>query len=158
MTKTLDKRHLSRIIVLQKLFERQFRHNDISKPTDNEFSNNQLIELIADEARYDKKLADRLLKGVIEYKEKADTIIAKLAPEWPLEQINKTDLQILRIAITEGFIEELTPKKVTIDEAVELAKEFGGQPSGTFVNGVLGTLLNEEKKFATTLKTHDNQR
>ncbi len=147
-----DKRHTSRIIILQKLFERYFRTGDISRPVDNEFSNEDLLNIEEGEAKYDKKLADELLKGTIKYIKKADNIITLLAPEWPLEQINKVDLQILRMAIYEGFIAKITPPKVVINEAVELAKEFGGKPSGNFVNGVLGTLMQNETKYNKYLK------
>lgn len=170
-----EQKHLARTIILQKLFERQFRNQDLSKTLDPEFTNEQLasinskgvyddmsntgqdpISLTLDagaenKSKYDKKLANQLLQGVINYQAKTDAIIEKLATEWPLEQINKTDIQILRLAIYEGFIAQITPKKVAINEAVELAKEFGGGPSGKFVNGVLGTLLAEEAKFKTAL-------
>jgi N utilization substance protein B len=59
--------------------------------------------------------------------------------------INKVDLQILRLAIFEAFISEINPTKVVINEAIDLAKEFGGGPSGKFVNGVLGNLINNEE-------------
>lgn len=155
MKSHIDKRHISRIIILQKLFERYFRTGDISRPVDNEFSNQDLLEVEDEdnEEKYDTKLADELLKGTIKYVEKADDVISMLAPEWPLEQINKVDLQILRMAIFEGFIAKITPSKVVIDEAVELAKEFGGKPSGNFVNGVLGTLMKNESKYEKYLKT-----
>lgn len=148
----VDKRHQSRTIVLQKLFERYFLSKDISKNLPNEFTNSELANLDDDQLlEYDKQLADRLLQGVIKNCEKLDYIIKELAPEWPIEQINKTDLQILRIAIYEGFMTDITPEKVAINEAIELAKEFGGVPSGNFVNGVLGSLLNKKTEFAKAL-------
>lgn len=148
-----DKRHIARIIVLQKLFERQFRVKNISKPSENEFSNSELVELLEKNTKYDKDLSDKLLKGVIKYQEKLDSVIIKLAPEWPIENINKTDLQILRIAILEGFLIKITPAKVAMNEAIEMAKEFGGKPSGNFVNGVLGSLLKREDDFKIALKS-----
>ena len=153
---TVDTRHLARLITLQKLFERQFRKNDISQSSANEFTNTELADLIAEQSKsenqYDKKLADQLLKGVIQYQEKIDYIIKELAPEWPIEQINKTDLQILRIAVFEGFISQITPEKVAINEAIDLGKEFAGQASGNFINGVLGNLLQNRSKFEQALK------
>ena len=65
-----------------------------------------------------------------------------------IKQMKLVDLQILRIAIYEGFIEEITPPKVSIDEAIEIAKDFGGESSGKFVNGVLGAIYEEMKKEA----------
>lgn len=151
---SVDDRHMARMIVLQKLFERYFKTEDISKGFDNEFTNEDLLTVNESSGKYDKKLADQLLHGTIKYAVKADAIIEKLAPAWPIDQINKVDLQILRIAIFEGFISKITPKKVSIDEAVELAKEFGGKPSANFVNGVLGTLLSKETKFNKLLKAN----
>lgn len=72
---------------------------------------------------------------------KLDTLITKAAPEWPLEKIAKTDLAILRLAVYELSKKE-SPPKVIIDEAVELAKTFGGETSAPFINGVLGTIFN----------------
>ena len=156
---SIDKRHLARTFVVQRLFERNFKNPDISKSQDNEFSNKALAEVEGEDGsgdegtsvKYDKQLADKLFQGVIKYKDKADYVIEKLAPEWPIGQINKTDLQILRIAIFEGFISNLTPEKVAINEAIELAKEFGGVPSGKFINGVLGSLLNKKDNFKEAL-------
>jgi len=149
-----DKRHLARTLVVQRLFERSFKDSDISKSKANEFSNKDLSEIDEDAGvlKYDKQLADKLLKGVVEYKEKVDYVISKLAPDWPLDQINRADLQILRIAIFEGFISDITPEKVAINEAIDLAKEFGGGPSGKFINGVLGSLLNKKGEFEQALK------
>lgn len=75
-----------------------------------------------------------------------DKKIAHAAPEWPLPQIAKTDLAILRLATFELSVERTEPPKVIIDEAVELAKEFGGEGSPSFVNGVLGTILASSNK------------
>lgn len=154
---SIDKRHLARTLVVQRLFERNFKEPDISKSQQNEFSNKALSEIDEDSGalKYDKQLADKLLQGVVKYRDKSDYVISKLAPEWPIEQISKTDLQILRIAIFEGFISGLTPEKVAINEAIELAKEFGGSPSGKFVNGVLGSLLNKKGEFTKALKQID---
>lgn len=70
-----------------------------------------------------------------------DTHIEKAAPQWPLAKVAKVDLAILRLAVYELLYETTTPQKVIIDEAVELAKEFGGDTSSSFVNGVLGTIV-----------------
>lgn len=73
--------------------------------------------------------------------------ISKAAPAWPLNQINKIDLAILRLAIFELIIEKEHPFKVIVDEAVELAKEFGSQSSPNFVNGVLGNIITAHKIY-----------
>lgn len=70
--------------------------------------------------------------------DKIDKEIAVSAPEWPISRINKIDLSVLRLAIFELIIEKKEPPKVIIDEAVELAKEFGSENSASFINGVLG--------------------
>ncbi len=75
---------------------------------------------------------------VLENKEKVDVQIVTSAPEWPLERINKIDLAILRLAIFELIVQKTEPPKVIIDEAIELAKEFGSESSSSFINGVLG--------------------
>ena len=85
---------------------------------------------------------------VIEIKkqeEKINKIIVDSAPTWPIEKINKIDLAVLHLAIYE-LLNENTPPKVIIDEAVELAKEFGSESSGSFVNGVLGTIYENIEK------------
>ncbi len=73
-----------------------------------------------------------------------DKIITKYAPEWPLEKINKVDLAILRLAIYE-LLTKNAPYKVIINEAVEIAKTYGSQNSSSFINGVLGKIVEKEK-------------
>ncbi len=73
--------------------------------------------------------------------EKIDHIIQKCAPEWPLSQINRVDLSVLRQAVYELLIKTETPTKVIIDEAVEIAKRYGGKTSSSFVNGALATAI-----------------
>lgn len=88
----------------------------------------------------DVDLANNIIAGVKENNEKIDEIISKCAPEWPIDKISKIDLVILRVGIYEVLFSK-TPSKVAIDEAVELAKEFGNDSSGKFVNGVLGAVV-----------------
>jgi N utilization substance protein B len=85
-------------------------------------------------------------KKILKKTKKIDEIIVDCAPKWPLIKINKIDLAILRLALYELFFEKKTPEKVIIDEAVELAKEFGAESSFGFVNGVLGTALKQGTK------------
>ena len=80
-----------------------------------------------------------------EHQQKIDKTISDAAPEWPLEKVAKVDLAILRLAVYELLIVKSEPPKVIIDEAVELAKEFGNDSSGSFINGVLGTVLKNTK-------------
>ena len=81
-----------------------------------------------------------LVLGVLAQREKLDGIIRKNAPAWPLEQVAAVDRSILRLAIYEMVIDNRVPMRAAINEAVELAKEFGGEASPKFVNGVLGSV------------------
>ncbi len=80
-------------------------------------------------------------KTIISQQKLIDKTIEKSAPEFPIEKINRTDLAILRLAVYELLIEKKQPPKVIIDEAVELAKEYGGDTSPAFINGVLGNIV-----------------
>jgi transcription antitermination protein NusB len=93
----------------------------------------------------DDEFVSQLLKGIIEKKKVIDKLIKKAAPEWPLEQIAGVDRNILRLGIYELLFQnpEEVPPKVAINEAIELAKAYGGQSSGKFVNGVMGTIYRE---------------
>ena len=90
--------------------------------------------------------AKALVEGIMKYKEKLDTQIKQYAPAWPIEQLAVIDRNILRLAIFEILIDNKIPVKVAINEAVELAKNFGGDSSSKFVNGVLGALSANIKK------------
>lgn len=91
----------------------------------------------------ERTILDKAGRSVIKNLKKIDEIIAECAPEWPIEQINRVDLAVLRLAIFELAIARKEPPKVIIDEAVELGKEFGGETSAGFINGVLGTVLKK---------------
>lgn len=81
------------------------------------------------------------IREIIKNLPQIDKVIAKSAPQWPIEKINKIDLSILRLAIFELLLRSEVPQKVVIDEAVELAKEYGAESSASFVNGVLGKAI-----------------
>ncbi|HLD92076.1 MAG TPA: transcription antitermination factor NusB [Patescibacteria group bacterium] len=100
--------------------------------------------LFAESFTHQKDLPD-IVKNILKQTKKLNTIIEKSAPTWPIDKINKIDLAILHLAIYELNNED-TPPKVVIDEAVELAKEFGSESSGSFVNGVLGTVFDKIDK------------
>lgn len=146
MKKHTDPRHCSRILVLQKLFEQDFKKSRLTGKHAKGFTERNLCK-INEIKKFNRDLYKKIIEAVEEDKENIDKIIIKLAPERPLDQISKIDLQILRMAIAEGFKFKFTPHKVAIDEAIELAKEFGGPSSQKFVNGVLGTLLARRKNF-----------
>lgn len=96
----------------------------------------------------EKGFAAELTDGVVAKLAGLDKIIAKAAPQWPIEQISIVDRNILRIGLYELLYEDkkAVPPKVAINEAIELAKNFGGESSGKFVNGVLGTIYKEISK------------
>jgi N utilization substance protein B len=84
-----------------------------------------------------------LVKEILKKEKDIDSEIQKAAPTWPIDKLNRIDLAILRLAVYE-LTNSSTPPKVVIDEAVELAKEYGAESSPSFVNGVLGTIYKEE--------------
>jgi N utilization substance protein B len=139
MKRATDPRHLARVLALQELFSKDFNKDSINTDI---IPLTELIEL--DEiTEYDTKLYEKIKEGVLDNTTQIDSIITKYAPQWPLDQIKLVDLQILRIAIFEGFIGKITPPKVALDEAIEIAKEFGGETSSKFINGVLGAIYEE---------------
>ena len=145
-------RQLGRSIVLQSLYEWDFskRKEDLS-----EIVERNLKEFAPgfDEPDF----IWRLLTGVIEHIKELDAIIVKAAPEWPLEQIAVIDRNALRIGLYELIYAdpEEVPPKVAINEAIEIAKSYGGPNSGKFINGVLGTVykqLEEQGKIKEPAK------
>ncbi|NUQ57265.1 MAG: transcription antitermination factor NusB [Candidatus Paceibacter sp.] len=134
-------RHLSRSVAMQSLFEWDFHGSNDSK-IDSIISRN--VEHFAPGLE-DISFVKDLVKGVVKKKETIDKIIEKAAPEWPLNQIAAVDRNVLRIGLYELIFGKRSevPYKVAINEAIELAKTFGGDSSGKFVNGVLGTVYRE---------------
>ena len=91
----------------------------------------------------DKAFIQSLVSGVRDHQGDIDAIIMKYAPEWPIEQITIVDRNILRLGVYELKYVDNIPSKVAINEAIELAKTFGGESSGRFVNGVLGAVFKD---------------
>jgi N utilization substance protein B len=114
MKTSQDPRHLKRIQILKQLFAESFHAQPQLLPKTQE---------------------------IFTHRTEIDAKIAVAAPEWPLAKVAKVDLAILRLATYELLYEKNTPPKVVIDEAVELAKEFGGDTSSAFINGALGTIM-----------------
>ena len=132
-------RHLGRIVVLQTLYEYEFRLQSKDE-------NANLAEIITrNMSRYEDTIGDKqfvqdLLNGVIERQVELDSKLQPMAPEWPISQIARIDRNVLRIGLFELlYMRETVPPKVAINEAVELAKAFGSDNSSKFINGVLGT-------------------
>lgn len=134
-------RHLSRIILMQSLYEWDFRSDKLNI--------DDIINRNVDNFREDcdKNFIKETIKGIIENIEKIDLIIKKAAPEWPIEQIAVIDKTILRISVYELAIDTDIPPKVVINEAVELAKSYGSENSSKFINGVLGNLYKKDSRY-----------
>lgn len=134
-------RHLSRSIALQSLYEWDFRGGDNNLiPEISEHNKKEFAVGIEDTA-----FIDSLINGVVGHKEQLDKIIEKAAPLWPIGQIALVDRNVLRLGLYELLYasKNEVPSKVAINEAIELAKSFGGESSGKFINGVLGTVFRE---------------
>jgi len=116
----LDPRHQKRRDRFSKLFEYSFKSGS--------FNDTDINPVLANLNQIDSK-------------------IQEVAPEWPIARLNRVDLAILRQAVWELLLEQKTPPKVIIDEAVEIAKEYGSENTAKFVNGVLGTLLERKIKI-----------
>ncbi|NCF74994.1 MAG: transcription antitermination factor NusB [Xanthomonadaceae bacterium] len=153
----MSNRHLGRIIAMQTLYQIDFRnpfHLDYEQFKNETVLKNikkivdKNIKLFApgiDEKNFIKNIIVGVIKNLIEIDKK----ITKYAPEWPLNKITNIDRNVLRIGIYELYYDKSIPAKVAINEAIELAKTFGGSSSGKFVNGVLGSIYkNFEKKFS----------
>lgn len=136
-------RHLGRIVALQTLYEYDFR----TTVTEQTVELSDILE--RNISRYketidDKDFINNLVMGVEKNTKKLDETIGPIAPEWPVDQIARIDKIVLRMSLYELLIDDDVPPKVVINEAVELAKAFGGDNSSKFINGVLGTAYREK--------------
>lgn len=136
MKSQFDPRHEARRLALSTLFEQSFNQESLAEATEH-----VKPEINAEGVPFDGGLLNQITGGVTENIVTINQIICTAAPEWPIEQIARIDLVALRIAVFELYFSKNVPPKVAIDEAIELAKEFGGDNSGKFVNGVLGTVV-----------------
>jgi N utilization substance protein B len=134
-------RHLARSIALQSLFEWDFRGLNDNTITEVVTRNASEFAPGLGDATFAVKLAD----GVLKKRGDLDMIIEKAAPEWPIHKIAPVDRNVLRVGLYELLFSDRkeVPAKVAINEAIELAKSFGGDTSGRFVNGVLGAVYKE---------------
>lgn len=135
----MSTRHLARTIALQTLYEWDF--NEASKTDAKSF-------LEYNKSQFGPGLEDgdfsvRLVEGVLKHQKELDPTIEKYAPEWPLDKITIVDRNVLRIGIFELENCSDIPPRVAINEAIELGKTFGGESSGRFINGVLGSIYKD---------------
>lgn len=135
----MSNRHLARTIAMQTLYEWDF--NGQKDP--------DLVRLLKENQKQfapdfsDDGFSEALITGVMSHQKEIDEVITKYAPEWPLEQITIVDRNILRLGVFELKYSKDVPPKVAINEAIEVAKGFGGESSGKFVNGVLGAVFRD---------------
>ena len=134
-------RHLSRIVAMQSLYELDF-HPDRSIEEIYE----RVMEPVAKDV--DKDYLKNVLKGTTANIKQIDSLVEKAAPEWPIEQVSVIDKSVLRLAAYEMLYDQDIPPKVAINEAVEIAKTFGGENSSRFINGVLGTLYRQSDRYS----------
>ncbi len=151
----MSNRHLGRTVAMQTLYQLDFRipfYLDYEQIKNPEYI--KKIKVLTKKNINDfapgiteEKFIINIVNGVFDNIIEIDKTITKYAPEWPLDQITNIDRNILRIGIYEIKFDDNIPAKVAINEAIELAKTFGGESSGKFVNGVLGSIYkNMEKK------------
>lgn len=141
-------RHLGRIIALQTLYEQEFR----VELADKAFQLDEVLE--RNVRRYAEMVDDRdfiaaIVHGVNDNVAAIDAVLQPIAPEWPINEIARMDRIVLRMGTYELVFGNDAPPKVVINEAVELAKAFGGDNSSKFINGVLGTVLRNKDGGST---------
>lgn len=131
-------RHLARTIVLQSLYQWDFNEQkeELKKILDS-----NLGDFAPDFD--DENFSKDMISGIKDNLKTIDKLITKYAPQWPLDQITTVDRNVLRLGIYELKFNKEIPPKVAINEAIELAKTFGGESSGKFVNGVLGSIYKD---------------
>jgi N utilization substance protein B len=136
----MSNRHLARSIVMQTLYQWDFKEKPTAAiPAIIE----QNLQEFGSGLESEKEYIEETINGVIDHKEDIDAVIKKYAPNWPMEQIALVDRNILRIGIFELKFNDDIPAKVAINEAIEIAKTYGGPSSGKFVNGILGAIYKD---------------
>jgi len=136
----MKSRTKARGIALQVLYEYDVSRHLPETSLDERFKDEPLEENL-------KIFSEKIVAGIIPIIDRLDQIISKHAPEWPLDQVATIDRNIIRIALWEFAIEECTPVKVAINEAIELAKVYGSDSTPRFVNGVLGSLAAQQNEI-----------
>lgn len=142
-------RRLARIAAFQIIYEYSFSQSFLKdEPAygDNFYNLDKIIKRtieVHDIATENQDFIRNLVDYTISNQEKIDELITKYAPQWPIKQIASCDLEVLRLAIAELLFNPDSPRKVIINEAVELGRLFGGDNSSKFINGVLGSIYQE---------------
>ena len=139
----------ARSVALQALYEIDLTGHPIGEVMGNRFGDIELSLELQD-------FALEIVRGIVPIRELLDYYIAEHAPEWPIDQISIIDRNLLRIALWEFAVLSETPVKVAINEAIELAKQYGSDSTPRFVNGVLGSLASQEHLLRQALQPHSN--
>lgn len=135
----MSNRHLARTIAMQTLYQWDFLGQKDEKIQEILAFNRSEFAPDFDDGGF----IDELVNGTMSHRKEIDEMIAHFAPDWPLDSITVVDRNILRVGIYELKFSEAVPSKVAINEAIELAKSFGGEASGRFVNGVIGAIYKD---------------
>jgi N utilization substance protein B len=135
----MSNRHLARTIAMQTIYQWDFNGQTADNLDDMIAFNRREFAPNFNDGGYVKETVD----GVLKYRAEVDALITRFAPNWPLDAMTYIDRSILRLGTYELKFSEAVPSKVAINEAIELAKGFGGEASGRFVNGVLGAIYKD---------------
>ncbi len=140
----MKSRTKARGLALQVLYEFDITGHDAGTTFESRLVEEKLEERL-------EKFSHEIVFGILPIIATLDQVIAKHAPEWPLDQVAIIDRNIIRIALWEFAVEKCTPVKVAINEAIELAKMYGSDSTPRFVNGVLGSLASHENELKQKL-------
>lgn len=136
----MSNRHLARTLAMQALYQWDFL-GDKEKHVD------QIVEYIRNEFAPhfdDKEYVEETIHGVIDNLSDIDSVLTEFSRDWPVDSMTIVDRNVLRIGVYELMMNDKIPSKVAINEAIEIAKAFGGETSGKFVNGVLGAVYKDQ--------------
>lgn len=140
-------RRQARMVVLQALYEADSSHHGLEEALENRLTETPL-------AASSDVFVRQLALGVTKEQAVLDLIIRQIAPEWPLSQLAVVDRAILRMGVYELLLDQSTPLKIVINEAVELAKLFGSETSARFINGALGALADRYNEYDQQVANH----
>lgn len=140
----MKSRTRARGIALQVLYEYDLTGHPVGEILEERIADEDLDENLQSFLR-------SIIIGVVPLIKQLDTIVSEHAPEWPLDQVAVIDRNILRIALWEFAVAQITPVKVAINEAIELAKTYGADSSSRFVNGVLGSLVDHQSEIHNSI-------
>jgi N utilization substance protein B len=146
----MKSRTKARSIALQVLYEVDIAGHPAATALDERLTDEPMDKNLADFAR-------QIVYGILPLRQKLDDFIAQQAPEWPMDQVAIIDRNILRIALWEFAVAEVTPVKVAINEAIEMAKIYGSDSTPRFVNGVLGSLADRQEEIQKALGSPESK-